>query len=88
MTSQACIKCGGGINSLSIDAEGYASICSLYVEDKISFLSNDEKTIIKYLRDSHNKMQSYYINSKCSTCEKIHLQMVCGICQFRTWKFI
>ncbi|WFW59008.1 radical SAM protein [Citrobacter freundii] len=77
MTSQACIKCGGGINSLSIDAEGYASICSLYVEDKINFLSNDEKTITKYLRDSHNKMQSYYINSKCSTCEK---KTICRWC--------
>ncbi|MCY0789500.1 radical SAM protein [Morganella morganii] len=77
MTSQACIKCGGGINSLSIDAEGYASICSLYVEDKISFLSNNEKDIIKYLKDSHNKMQSYYINSKCSTCEK---KSICRWC--------
>ncbi|EHI0238429.1 radical SAM protein, partial [Escherichia coli] len=77
MTSQACIKCGGGINSLSIDAGGYASICSLYVEDKISFLSNDEKTIRKYLKDSHNKMQSYYINSKCSTCDQ---KSICRWC--------
>lgn len=75
--SQTCIKCGGGINSFSIDAEGNASICSLYVEDKIDFLKNSTSVIKNHLRNSHYRMQSYYTNSNCSKCEK---KSICRWC--------
>jgi radical SAM protein with 4Fe4S-binding SPASM domain len=74
---QGNIRCGGGISSFSIDALGYASICSLYISEKFNFIEQDFGTVWRELNASQHRMQMNYKDSQCSECNK---KSICRWC--------
>lgn len=66
---EGCIRCGAGVSSLSLDSNGFARICSLYMLEEIDFLSSSNDEIKKFLQISHNNMQNNFLKSECSKCK-------------------
>lgn len=70
-------KCRAGINSLSIDHKGAASICGLYRKNSISLLENEPDTVRKHLRQIHEIHAQIVAENSCAKCKARYICKWC-----------